>query len=82
MHKGAREADTLEMSLPVESQLFAAMTKKLIIIPGILLPAVLDELKGAKSPLTGKPVQLVAAGGMIDGRSLAAALAYGAEAVS
>ncbi|KAI1333225.1 2-nitropropane dioxygenase [Xylariaceae sp. FL0255] len=34
-----------------------------------------------KSPLTGKPVALVAAGGINDGRSLAAALMLGAEAV-
>jgi len=47
----------------------------------ILIPAVLDELKGAKSPLTGGPVHLIAAGAMYDGRGLAAALAYGAAGV-
>ncbi|KAF8315748.1 2-nitropropane dioxygenase [Cantharellus anzutake] len=48
---------------------------------GILIPACLDELKGKKSPLTGKQVPLIAAGGISDGRGLAAALAYGAQAV-
>jgi Nitronate monooxygenase len=47
----------------------------------ILIPACLDAIKGARSPLTGKPVHLVAAGGIYDGRGLAAALAYGAQAV-
>jgi len=47
----------------------------------ILIPACLDALKGAKSPLTGRPVYLVAAGGIYDGRGLAASLAFGAEAV-
>jgi len=47
----------------------------------ILIPACLDAIKRARSPLTGKPVHLVAAGGIYDGRGLAAALAYGAQAV-
>jgi NAD(P)H-dependent flavin oxidoreductase YrpB (nitropropane dioxygenase family) len=47
----------------------------------ILLPACLDEVKGKKSPLTGEPVMVVAAGAMYDGRSLAAALSYGATGV-
>jgi len=47
----------------------------------ILIPACLDELKGKKSPLTGKQIPLIAAGGIFDGRGLAAALSYGAEAV-
>ncbi|KAF9516476.1 hypothetical protein BS47DRAFT_1390723 [Hydnum rufescens UP504] len=47
----------------------------------ILIPACLDALKGAKSPLTGQQVPLVAAGAMYDGRGLAAALSYGAQAV-
>lgn len=47
----------------------------------ILIPACLDALKGAKSPLTGGPVPLVAAGAIYDGRGLAAALAYGAQGV-
>ena len=48
----------------------------------ILIPACLDAIKGARSPLTGQPVHLVAAGGIYDGRGLSAALAYGAQAVS
>jgi hypothetical protein len=40
----------------------------------ILIPAVVDLCKGAKSPLTGEPVIVVAAGGIADGRGLAAAL--------
>lgn len=50
-------------------------------ISGILIPACLDALREAKSPLTGDPVHLVAAGGIVDGRGLAASLAYGAQAV-
>ncbi|KAF8315370.1 2-nitropropane dioxygenase [Clavulina sp. PMI_390] len=47
----------------------------------ILIPACLDAIGSAKSPLTGKPVHLVAAGGIFDGRGLAASLALGAQAV-
>ncbi|KAE9395003.1 2-nitropropane dioxygenase [Gymnopus androsaceus JB14] len=47
----------------------------------ILIPAVVDLCKNAKSPLTGKPVVVVAAGGIADGRGLAASLAYGAHGV-
>ncbi|KAJ6547109.1 2-nitropropane dioxygenase [Mycena capillaripes] len=47
----------------------------------ILIPAVVDLCKNAKSPLTGEPVVVVAAGGIADGRGLAAALAYGASGV-
>lgn len=42
----------------------------------ILIPAVVDICKNAKSPLTGDPVIVVAAGGIADGRGLAAALSY------
>ncbi|KAI0317285.1 2-nitropropane dioxygenase [Amylostereum chailletii] len=47
----------------------------------ILIPAVVDRCKDAKSPLTGQPVLVVAAGGIADGRGLAAALSYGASGV-
>ena len=47
----------------------------------ILIPACADICKKYTSPMTGKPVSLVAAGGVNDGRSLAAALMFGAEAV-
>jgi NAD(P)H-dependent flavin oxidoreductase YrpB (nitropropane dioxygenase family) len=40
----------------------------------ILIPAVVDLCKNAKSPLTGEPVVVVAAGGIADGRGLAASL--------
>lgn len=47
----------------------------------ILIPAVVDLCKGAKSPLTGEPIMVVAAGGISDGRGLAVALSYGAAGV-
>ncbi|PIL23863.1 hypothetical protein GSI_13614 [Ganoderma sinense ZZ0214-1] len=47
----------------------------------ILIPAVVDLCKKAMSPLTGEPVLVVAAGGIADGRGLAAALSYGAAGV-
>ncbi|KEP48024.1 2-nitropropane dioxygenase [Rhizoctonia solani 123E] len=47
----------------------------------ILIPACVDAVKGHKSPLTGKPVYVVAAGGIFDGRGLAAALMWGAQGV-
>jgi len=47
----------------------------------ILIPKVVDLVKGAKSPLTGGPVFVVAAGGIFDGRGLAASLCWGAQAV-
>ncbi|KAF9884684.1 hypothetical protein FE257_001377 [Aspergillus nanangensis] len=47
----------------------------------ILIPDVARLLQGTKSSLTGREVQLVAAGGIYCGDSLAAALAMGASAV-
>ncbi|PSK34043.1 nitronate monooxygenase-1 [Elsinoe australis] len=47
----------------------------------ILIPTVAQLVKGHKSPLTGKPVQVIAAGGLFNGQSLAAALMLGANAV-
>lgn len=47
----------------------------------ILIPTVAKLVEGHKSPLTGKPVQVVAAGGLFNGQSLAAALMLGASAV-
>lgn len=40
----------------------------------ILIPACVDLCKNAKSPLTGEPVMVIAAGGIADGRGLAVAL--------
>lgn len=51
-------------------------------IPTILLiPAVAEVLRGKISPFTGRQVALVAAGGMYNGQTLAAALMLGAGAV-
>ncbi|KDN44890.1 NPD-domain-containing protein [Tilletiaria anomala UBC 951] len=49
----------------------------------IIVPRVVDIVRrgGHKSPLTGKPITIVAAGGVWNGRSLAAALSYGASGV-
>eukprot|EP01084_Bolivina_argentea_P149286 260799_1 len=46
-----------------------------------LLPKCIDMVKNYKSPLTGMPIYSVAAGGIFDGRGLAMALGYGAQAV-
>jgi len=51
------------------------------IATAILLPKVVDAVRGKMSPLTGKPVQVVGAGGIFDGRGLAACLAMGCTGV-
>ncbi|KAL1996387.1 hypothetical protein VTN49DRAFT_152 [Thermomyces lanuginosus] len=47
----------------------------------VLIPAVAKLVEGHKSPLTGQPVQVIAAGGLFSGQSVAAALMLGASAV-
>lgn len=47
----------------------------------VLIPAVVEECRKAKSPLTGGPVQVIAAGGIHNGQLLAASLMMGAGAV-
>jgi NAD(P)H-dependent flavin oxidoreductase YrpB (nitropropane dioxygenase family) len=47
----------------------------------ILIPAVVDLCKNTKSPFTGEPVQVVAAGGIFNGQGVAAAFMLGASAV-
>jgi len=47
----------------------------------ILLPKVVEEVQGKKSPLTGGPVLVVGAGGIFDGRGLASALSVGCSGV-
>lgn len=48
------------------------------IATSILIPAVVDVAKQYTSPLTGEPAMVVAAGGIYNGRSLAAMLSFGA----
>lgn len=47
----------------------------------VLIPTVVQMVKGKKSPMTGQEVQVIAAGGLFNGQSLAAALMLGASAV-
>jgi len=47
----------------------------------ILIPKVVDLCKGKVSALTGKPIMVIAAGGIFDSRGLAMALSFGADAV-
>ncbi|KAI4148232.1 MAG: hypothetical protein LQ340_005173 [Diploschistes diacapsis] len=47
----------------------------------ILIPTVAELVRGKKSPLTGDPVQVIAAGGIFNGQTLAASLMLGASAV-
>ena len=47
----------------------------------VLIPTVAQMVKGHKSPMTGRPVEVVAAGGLFNGASVAAALMLGASAV-
>ena len=47
----------------------------------ILIPTVAQMVKNKKSPMTGDNVQVVAAGGLFNGQSLAAAMMLGANAV-
>merc|ERR1719433_2635064 len=47
----------------------------------ILLPMVVEACRGKQSPLTGGPVLVFGAGGIFDGRGLAAALSMGCSGV-
>jgi len=47
----------------------------------ILLPKVVDAVRGKKSPLTGEQVIVVGAGGIFNGQGLAAAIAMGCSGV-
>jgi len=47
----------------------------------VLVPACVDAVRDHRSPLTGKPIYVVGAGAVFDGRSLAANLMWGAQAV-
>jgi NAD(P)H-dependent flavin oxidoreductase YrpB (nitropropane dioxygenase family) len=47
----------------------------------VLIPAVVDAVKGHTSSLTGQPIWVIGAGAVYDGRGLAANLVYGAQGV-
>ncbi|EJU03736.1 2-nitropropane dioxygenase [Dacryopinax primogenitus] len=47
----------------------------------LLMPACVDACRGKRSSFTGQPIHVIAAGGVYDGRGLAAALMFGAQAV-
>ncbi|KAJ7281358.1 2-nitropropane dioxygenase [Mycena rebaudengoi] len=47
----------------------------------ILIPACVDAVKNHKSPLNNKPIYVIGAGAVYDGRGLAANLMWGAQAV-
>ncbi|EED77025.1 predicted protein, partial [Postia placenta Mad-698-R] len=47
----------------------------------LLIPACVDAVRGHTSPLTGRPVYVVGAGAVYDGRGLAANLMWGAQGV-
>lgn len=47
----------------------------------LLVPTVVALCKGKTSPMTGQPVQVIAAGGIFNGQSVASALMLGASAV-
>lgn len=47
----------------------------------VLIPAVVNAVVGHLSPLTGRQIQVIAAGGIYDGRTLIAALSMGASGV-
>jgi NAD(P)H-dependent flavin oxidoreductase YrpB (nitropropane dioxygenase family) len=47
----------------------------------VLVPACVDAVRNHRSPLTGKPIYVIGAGAVFDGRSLAANLMWGAQAV-
>lgn len=47
----------------------------------VFIPEAVRMVQGYKSPMTGEQVQIVAAGGMYNGKSLAAALTWGAAGV-
>jgi NAD(P)H-dependent flavin oxidoreductase YrpB (nitropropane dioxygenase family) len=51
------------------------------IATSLLLPKVVDLCNKHTSPYTGRPVAVVGAGGIYDGRGLAMALSYGCQAV-
>ena len=47
----------------------------------VFIPAAVNMVQGYKSPMTGEQVQIVAAGGLYNGQSLAAMLTFGASGV-
>ena len=51
------------------------------IATSVLVPQVVDACRGRVSVLHGGPIQVVAAGGIVDGRAMAAAFAMGAKGV-
>ena len=80
-HREEKLADTPEIPPQGDKDISYLFDLSLTCQRSVLIPACADLVKKYTSPLTGKPVLLVAAGGIYDGRGIAASLMLGASAV-